>query len=224
MLFDLPAVVSAVKVSLNNVDKKRSNDINIAIGLALDDMSMRLRSKAFLTSYDVTITAALREKELRGDNDDLRSLFALVMGSGANYRVLEHENEQQFLRDHNDPQATAGRPTRFTQLVSSEGFPTVRFNLPLSESENLKVYYYLELSPENISASRSISAITSGALAYFHGVDSASGQAYYNRYRELSALARASDSFTPEVIKPFHISREDKKIKSIQHQLAQRRR
>ena len=224
MLFDLVAVEDSIKISLSSVDRKRGSDITLSIGLALDDMSMRLRSRSYLTNYEETISADAREATLRGDNDDLRAIFAIQMGSGVDQRMLRYVEEQQFLRDHNSATISASQPTIFTVLGSTEGFPTVRFNVPLQTAETLKAYHFLELSPQNISAARSISAVVSLSLGYFYGVGSEGGQAHYARGRELVVLSRSSDSFTPEATIPIKLSREDQTIRREINSLARQRR
>lgn len=224
MQFDLVAVNKAIKISLSSADRKRGDDISISIALALDDMSMRLRSKAYLTNYSQTVSADTRELTLRGENDDLRGIFALQIGSGVDQRMMAYIEEQQFLRDHNSAMVSAGQPTIYTILGSVDGFPTVRFNKALESSETLKTYYYLELSAENISAARSIAAVVSLALGYFHGVDTAAGQTNYMRGKELVTLSRGADSFVPEVTIPLKMSREDQTIRrTINNMMRQRR-
>ena len=224
MLFDLVKVEKSIKISLSATDRKRGADITLSIGLALDDMSMRLRSKSYLTNYSETIAVNDREATLKGNNDDLRAIFALQMGSGVDQRMMTYIEEQQFLRDYNSATVSAGQPTIFTVLGSSEGFPTVRFNLPLQTAETLKVYYFLELSPQNISAARSIAAVVSLSLGYFYGVDTPSGQAHYARGRELVALSRGSDSFLADATIPIRLSREDQLIRREINSLARERR
>lgn len=224
MLFDLEAVQNSMKISMTAIDRRRSDHISLSLGLALDDLSMRLRSAAFLTSYEETVAANAREVTLRGNNDDLRAIFALQIGSGVDQRMMQYIERQQFLRDHNSATASAGQPSFFTILESTDGFPTVRFSLPLQAAETLKTYYYLELSPDNVSASRSIAAIVSLALGYFYGVDSPGGQAHYARGKELTVLSRGSDSFTPDAIIPIRMSRENQSIRRTQNALARQRR
>ncbi len=213
MIFDKASCLSLVKLALSVKDKKRTGDQELAMGGALDDLSLRLRSKSFLTSYDVTVADAARTKELRGDNDDLRGIFALKIGTGSTARVLEYRDPQQFLRTHDASDATAGKPNFFTILTASEGFPTVKFNIPLDGAETMTVYYYLELSPDNVSASRSIAAVTAGTLAYFYGIGEAAGVPYYAQFVQLASLSRASDTFTPETSGVFRLSKEDQAIR-----------
>jgi len=224
MQFDLAATIKAIKVSLTTAQKARGPDINTSISLALDDLSLRLRSKSFMTDYTLTVADAKREVELRGDNDDLRSIFALQIGSGVDQTVLDFVELNQFLRDHNSTTAAAGIPTKFTQTTANEGYPTVRFNKPLDGAQSLKVYYYLELSGENISASRSISAVVQGSLAYFHGLGSPQGQIHYKAFEDLAASSKGADSFVPETLVPIEIPRQDKLIKRTQNALRAQRR
>ncbi len=213
MIFDYESCMDLVKIPLKSSDRRRTAALKLAMGAALDELAMRLRSKSYLSSYEVTVAADAREKTLTGENNDLRQIFALTLGSGANYRVMIYRDPQRFLRDHNDPQASARRPGYWTQLVASGGAPTVRFSAPLSEAETLKVYYFQDMTTENISAARSISVVSQGTLAYFKGVGEPDGINYYKSFHELAALSRAADTFTPEVQTTMPISREDKTIR-----------
>ncbi len=224
MLFDKAIVLEAVKLDMEPKDKRKTAEHELAMGLALDDLSMRLRSQSFITSYTTSVSSDSREVTVRGDNDDLRFIFAITMGTGTDYRVMEFENAQQFLRDHNSPEASAGKPDRFTILESSEGYPTVRFNKPLASTETMKVYYYLDVTPDNISASRSVACVTAGTKAYFYGISSEKGAINYAQFQNLAALSRASDTFTPRGTKEIHLSREDKMIRSTVKSLQRGRR
>ncbi|MCK5612804.1 hypothetical protein KAR91_63615 [Candidatus Pacearchaeota archaeon] len=215
MIFDKASALKMVKVSMSAVDKRRSEDIELSMGVALDEMAMRMRSSAFVLSYTETLAAGERTKTLKGNNLDLRSIFALKLGSGSTQRVLEYRESQQFLRDHDDPSAGAGQPTFWTILVFSEGFPTIKVNVPEKSSETLTVYYYVDMTPDNVGVSRSISAVVSGTLAHFYGIDSEKGVNNYQRFKELTALARASDTASPEAQSILPLSREDKKLRSV---------
>ena len=213
MIFDFVSCMKLVKIPLKTADRRRTAELTLAMGAALDELAMRLRSKSFISSYGITLSAATRETTLTGVNNDLRQIFALTLGAGVHYRVMIYRDPQQFLRDHNDPRASAGYPVYFTQLVASGGAPTVRFSEPLVASETLKVYYFQDMTTDNISAARSISAVSQGTLAYFFGLTEGAGLNYYNSFHELAALSRAADTFLPNAPVEMGLSREDKAIR-----------
>lgn len=215
MIFDKDQCLKLVGGWLTSGDRRRTDHLELSMGAALDELANRLRSKSYLSSYETTVAAAAREKELTGDNDNLRHIFALTLGTGAYYRVLIYREPGQFLRDHNDPEESAGRPNYFTQLEASAGFPTVRFSSPLIASETLKVYYWEDLTPDNLSAARSMTVVASGTAAYFYGPASEQGAGYHAMFRELAALSRAADSFLPNIAVKLGLSQEDKAVRQV---------
>jgi len=215
MIFDKASAIKMVRVSLSSADKRRSEDIELSMGVALDEAAMRMRSAAFVLSYTLTFATGERTKTLTGNNNDLRSIFALKLGGGSTQRVLEYRTPQQFLRDHDDPSAGAGQPTFWTILVSEDGFPVVKVNVPLKTSETLTIYYYVVMTPDNVGVARSISAIVSGTLAHFYGIGTEQGIAHYQRFKELVVLARSSDTHSPEAQNTLPLSREDKTLRGV---------
>lgn len=224
MIFDKTQAVKIVKLPMTNVERTKTGDITLAMGAALDELSMRLRSKSFIRSYETTVSAAARSHDVTGESDDLRSIFALKLGSNEYQRVLEYVRPQKFLRRYDGPDASAGRPNKYTQIVSAEGYPTIKFNLPLEVAEVLKVYYYMDITPDNISASRSIAAVVAGTQAYFWGIRSAKGESYYEAFEKLAALARASDTFISTAPTEFTISEELRSIMAVAHGIRYGRR
>jgi len=212
MLFDKATAIRAIKLPMTSKDQRRNADIELALGAALDELSLMLRSKSFLRSYTSTATADDRDFTARGDNDDLRSIFAVKMGSAADFRVLEYIDPQQFLRDNDSGDATSANPSGFTQVTSSEGYPIIRFNVPPLTAESLTIYYYADFTPDNISMARSISAVVAGAQAYFYGIASDIGAGYHSQFRRLAILSRAADTFMPHAPIQFELSRQDKTI------------
>ena len=215
MIFDKASAIKMVKVSMSAVDKRRSQDIELSMGVALDELAMRMRSEAFVLSYTETFAADARTKTLKGNNLDLRSIFALKLGTGSDQRVLEYRNAQQFLRDHDAPDTATGAPSLWTILVFEDGFPTIKVNVPLAKAETLTVYYYVDMTPDNVGVSRSIAAVVSGTLAHFYGIDSEKGVPNYQRFKELAALAKGSDTASPETQSILPLSREDKTLRAV---------
>lgn len=208
MIFDKTQAIELVKQPMTGIERGKTTQITLAMGAALDELSMRLRSKSFLHSYEETVSANARTFDVRGEADDLRSIFAIKLGSGTSQRVLEWVEEQEFLRDHDDPDEVAGEPNKYTQLVSVEGYPQIKFNKPLDSAETIKVYYYQDMTPDNLSAGRSIAAVVAGTQAYFWGIGSEKGLPYYQSFKALAALSRASDTFIPTAPTEMRISEE----------------
>lgn len=224
MIFDKTQAMKLVKQPMTNVERSKTSQLTLAMGVALDDLSMRLRSKGFMRSYETTISANARTHNITGENNDLRSIFALKLGSDSFQRVLEYVEPQEFLRDYDSPEAATGRPNKYTQLISDGGYPTLRFNKPLVVAEVLKVYYYTDMTPDNISAGRSISAVVTGTQAYFWGIQSVKGAPYYDAFEKLAALARASDTYIPTAPTEMRISQELRTIMNTANTIRQARR
>lgn len=222
-MFDKAAVFQLVDQGLEPGQRRMTTSKELALAACLDELGQRMRSKGFIRSYTATVTANTRSYTVRGDSDDLKSIYALKIGSGDEQRVLEYTDPQQFLRDYDDPNATAGMPSRFTVLVADEGFPVVRFNCPLESAESLLVYYHISLTPDNVGLARSISAAVAGTLAYFFGTTTEAGVGHYQRFRELVKLGREADSFTPDVSTEFRLCKQDRDIRVVTAQLRSKR-
>ncbi len=213
MFFDTTQVLELVKIPLSSADKKKGDELRLAMGAALDELSMRLKSKSYIVSYSQTIAAAARQTTLRGKSDDLRYLFALKMGSGSEGRVLEYKDPDTFLRTYDASNAPAGSPNFFTIIKSEDGYPIVRYNVPLVGAEALVTYYYKDITPDGVSFARSIAAVAAGTQAYFFGLGSEQGDRAYSHFKELAALARSSDSFLAHEPTGVQLSRQDKTIR-----------
>lgn len=223
-LFDKEKALQLMRMGMSPVDRRRVNDHEAALAAALDDLTMRLRSVSYLYSYETTVATGERTATLTGESDDLRSIFAIKMGDGEYQRVLSYVEPQVFLRDHDAPDADAGRPDKYSILQTTErGNFTVKFEYPLETSETLTCYYYRQLTPENLDAARNVNAVVAGALAYFYGVATEAGAAYYSRFRELAALARASDTPVPDHAIQFYLPEQDRQIRKVFKTLQQRR-
>jgi len=223
-MFDKAAVFTIVDQALSPTDRRKTGAKEIALAVCMDEMGQMLRSKGFITSYAETLAINTREATLTGDANDLRAVFALKLGTGNTARVLEYTDLQQFLRDYDDSSADAGLPNRFTVLKSTDGYPTIKFECPLSTSDTLTVYYHIELTPDNMAMSRSISAAAAGTLAWFFGTATESGQIYHQQFRQLVRLARESDTFTPDAPTEFRLPRQDRNIRMVQAGIRSRRK
>jgi hypothetical protein len=223
-MFDKSAVVKLMDGALSPSQRRMTTQKELAMSACMDEFGQRLRSKGFMYSYTVSVDAGSRTVNLTGENDDLKSIYAIKIGEGTYARVLEYTTPQVFLRDYDAPDQTAGRPTRFTQLISVDGFPQIKFDCPLEVSETLKVYYHVELTPDNMAMARSISASVAGSLAYFFGVHTEAGSVYYAQFKELVRLAREADTYLPEAPSQFRIPKTDRIVRSLQAQLRSKRK
>lgn len=223
MIFDKKQVIDGVKLALMPKEKVRSGAMNLALGLCLDDMCMRLKSTSFLEVTTESMTAGDRTITLAGANNDLRYIFSLKLAASTNGLPLERKDQKIFLRDHDDPNAEAGEPTFYTVLTSDYGKPTVKFDRPLQTDDTLTVYYFSDMTPENITKARSVAAAVAGTTAYFFGIKSDRGAPYYDSYRELVMLARASDNFESIAPSGFQMSDADRQIYNVLARIKQRR-
>lgn len=215
MVFDQTSVLDLAKLALTKDDKRRTDDLRLAMSAACDEMVLRLRSHSFIRSYTSNLAINTRSTTLTGEEYDLKYIFALKIGSGDEQQVLIPVDEQQFLRDYDNPSESASLPTHYSILVANDnGYPTIKFNCPLESPEVLTVYYYIDITTENVSAAKSITAITAGTLAYFFGTKSEQGAQYHNEFKEMCALMRGADTFDITKPKEFTLSREDKNIRS----------
>lgn len=222
MYFDYAQVVKLVKLPMTSSERKRGDDIRLAMSAALDELSMRLKSKSFLTSYTVSLAAATKETTLSGNNEDLRYIFALKIGSDENERFMEYVDVNDFLRTYSEGEA-AGFANRWTQIKAAEGYPTVKFERPLLQSETLTVYYWVDITPDNVSSARSMAAIALGTQAYFYGTGTEQGSVYYSRFQDIAALARASDDFTHDPVSVQLLSKDQRLIMNCQRRLQLKR-
>ena len=126
MKFDQTSVLALARLALDKSDKRRTDDLRLAMSAACDDMVLRMRSHSYVRSYTVDLAADDREVTLSGDNYDLKYIFALKIGTGDDQKVLIPEDEQQFLRDYDNPSEEADLPTYYSILEADEsGYPKV---------------------------------------------------------------------------------------------------
>lgn len=228
MLFNKATTIQLIKRSLSTSEKKDTAGIEIALGAAIDDLAKRTRSSRFLRSYDLSVAATLREKEVNGNNEDLAHIFALKLGTGVNQRTLEWVDPQSFLRDLDSPTVSAGLPQKYTILTySSEGWPIVRFDRPLGGTETMKVLYYIEVTGD-APVPMPATVLVQGTLAYFWGTGrqepGRDGFMAYERFKEAARIERASASMNPEAGRRFRLNRDDRAIMGIQQVIRSRRR
>lgn len=224
MIFDKKQVINGVKAALTTKQKARKRDIDLALGLCLDDMCMRLKSTSFLENTTESMVAGDRTVNLMGTNSDLRYIFQLKFVGSSTSVPLDRVDPEFFLKNFDDPNASRGEPTVYTVLSSDMGYPTIKLDKPLQKDDTLTVYYFADMTPDNITKARSVSAAVVGTLAWFHGIGSLEGSSYYQRYEQLVMLARASDSFESNAPTGFTMSRTDKNIYAQIQTIRSRRR
>jgi len=224
MQFDKAQAINLIKLGMTPGEKRRNDDIELAMGAALDDISTRLQSDSFVTSYTVSATANDRDLQLRGGHDDLHSIFAIKMGTGTDQRVLTYVPKMRFLQDHDDPSASSAKPAYYTQISAEEGFPIIRFNTPPESAETLTVYYWSNINAENISSARSITAVALGTKAWFYGIQDERGAVLYHKFEQAVKMAREADSFHGSSTSEFQLSRQDQEIrKQVQSDIMSRK-
>lgn len=191
MIFDKATVIAAVKTRLTSAEKGKDGDIERAMSLCLDEMSMKLRSRGSTLSEPVTVAANTRSVVIDGLNADLRYIYALKYGD----TVLTYYEPVIFMRDYDSSTAQAGTPTYWTQILSSSGYPEVKFDCPTLTSGTLTVYYLPNLTPGTISTMRSAAPVVAGTLAYLWGPETERGLVVYQQFKDLIKSARASDNY-----------------------------
>lgn len=224
MLLDKASVIKGVKLGMASADKAKTQEIELALTLCLDDYTTKYKSKSMLKSYSATITANDRTVTLEGDNSDLKYIFALKYASGtANEVVLEYIDPSLWLEEYDSSQESANIPSKFTQLGSEFGKPTVKFNCPALSSTTMLVYYYPEVTGDDISNARTGAAIVVGTKAYFYGLESVEGARLYEAYKDLIGGARAADEYIADIKSQFKMNQDDRKIYSAAWRLKDRR-
>lgn len=223
-MFDKAAVFTIVDQALDPTNRRKTQAKEVALAVCMDQMGQMLRSRGFIRSYEESLAKDTRTATIRGESYDLRSIFALKLGTGTTARILEYIDPQQFLRDYDNSDEDAGLPTKFTILKAEDGYPEVKFECPLLTADTLTVYYHVELTPDNMAMSRSISAAAAGTLAWFFGIATEPGQVYYMQFKELVRLSREADTFLPEAPLEFRLPRQDRNIRMVQAGIRSRRK
>lgn len=228
--FDAGTAITQAKMALpEQSDRNRTDELGIALSMALADLSARLRSQAYLSIDTDTIAGGNRTHVIKGKFQDAKRIFALKLGDGVNERVLNFIDPQEFLRNYDSPDATAGSPLKYTILNSSSGFAEIKFEAPLEISETLTVYYFTEFTPDNIALVKCTQAVVAGTVAYFCGIATPaiykydpisksnvlkrpSGKGYYDAFEKQAKLSRAADDYTPYAPIQKKLSIQDKNI------------
>ncbi len=223
MIFDKATVIAGIKDQLKPADRSKGKKIDRSLAFALDDYTLKLADSGLLTNYDVDVAADDRSVAIPGENDDLKYLFAVKYGTSDSQIVLTHVDKVQFLRDYDNPNATAADPKFFMLLSNDEGFPVVKFNVPALEATTMTVYYYPDMTAENLGQTRSGVAVMAGAVAYFHGIASDVGVVQYALFEKLAALSKGSDHFLKTVKKKLGLSRFDRNVRAHQATIRNRR-
>jgi len=214
MVFDKTTVIAGVKLALSATDKSRGPDIELAMGLCLDDLSTRLVSKGFLMAYDEPLTLNVRDQVLKGLNEDLKYLFGIKYNYGAEIIWLDYCGVELFLRKYDIADDLQGPPTLWTQLTADGGYPVIKLDRNPADNSFLTVYYYPEYTPDNVQNARSIATITSGTLSYFYGIGTPAGAPYYAAFNAGSTRMRASDDFRSKPTSVIVPSKDDEAIRS----------
>lgn len=225
-----------VKQGMNAIDEKKDQQIELALATCLEDFSLRIKSQGFLTYYETTVSAGVREFNVTGQSIDLKYIFAIQMGTGEYKRVLEYREPQIFLREHDSDTASANKPEIFTVVNSYAGFPVIRFNCPTDAAETLKVYYHTIITKDNLSAAKNVAAIVIGTQAFFYGTATGaeynpktgaqirpSGRVLFEQYKEEAVLAKAADRHMPYNAKEMNLSGDDRMIMKIKKNIMRRR-
>ena len=215
MILDKSIVEQGVKLGMSSTDKARQEDIELAMILCLDDLANKLKSKSHMLNYDVTVSVDDRTKTLTGNNNDLKYIFAIKYGTGTEQVLMTYIDQKKFFVNYDSPSATSGTPSVFTILSSSEGFPIVKFNVPADSATTMTVYYYPDITPDNISFGRSAGMIVVGTKAYFYGIETDRGNNLYQQYKELVMGSRAGDHFMDRPGRRFEMSQADQDIRTV---------
>lgn len=218
MFFDKSVVFEAVKDKLTGKEKSDLRAVELALILALDDLSLRLKSDSMLTSSTVSVSSGDKTFTFSGASGavDLESIFAITISSGTTKQVVQFIDQKAYLRDYETQTITAGVPEYFSIFASSFGSPTIKFERELNADATVTVYYFQELTPDTLSFSKSITPFVMGTLAYFYGAGTEQSAAYMQRFEKLIVHMRADDKFVTEPETDVELNSFDKSIKSLQ--------
>lgn len=208
-----------VKDWLTPEQRSATARINRAFASALDEMSLSLKPKSLLRSHTQTVAANTRSVTLSGENDDLRSIFAVKYGDNENQVVLTFVDPSKFLRNYDNPAVQADTPAYFTFLASVEGKPSLKFNCPTVISASLVVYYNPEMTPEMTAELTSVSTLANGTASYFFGAHTQEGQVYDAKFRNSLTKLLGDNTFLAPPDKRFGVSERDLRVKAVQWSL-----
>ena len=221
MMFDKTTIIDGAKVGIRAVkkgDENRTDDIALALQLCLDDFSNRLKSEGFLTEDTQSVAVNDRSVALTGSYSDLKYLFVLKYEN----TFLDYVGQEEFLRQYDDSDVTAGTPAYFTVLSADDGVPTIKLDKPIAVAGTLTFYYFPEITEGNISQLRSASALVNGTISYFYNGTEV-GNAMYGRFVVGVAQMRAADKFLARPSRRIMPSTFDRGVRDIQGDLRARR-
>lgn len=211
-------------MSLIPADRKKNDQIGLALSAATEDMAMRLYGAGIVAYTTEDVTAGSRTVDLRGENDDLRHILFLNITTNTSTYLIEYKSRTYFLERLNDPDTPAGVPQFYTVLTDdSDGYPTIKFNRPTNEDYTLEVYYFPEGSPENISRFKNPICLIHGTVAYFYGVETKGGAAAYANFEKLVGIARAADKYPAHRSQKFTPSRAEEQFRDARNSFRRRR-
>jgi len=210
-------IISQVKAILSDRDTKLARDdsrINRAFSFAVGDLSDRMMETERLDVQTITIAANTREQEITGVDSDIDDIFYLLYGTGSDQTVLEYVDLSLFLKQHNDPSASAGTPTKFTWTgQTDDGYPNIKFDCPTSSSDSLEVWYFMEPSEDAVRYSKA-PVLVNFTLAHFFGTGSADGLKYYTMGLNGIKAAKAKTKRIVNQEMKFQTSIEDRNIRT----------
>jgi hypothetical protein len=212
-MIDKTSIIESVKRNLSPTDRANTAGIDIAFANCLDDLSLELAGEGFLLSYDTPIAENLRKFTLRGENDDLMTIFSLKFTDAV--MPLSEIGRERFLNEADDPSQLPDTPTMYAILGAEDGFPIVRFNCPCSPAKTLTVYYFAGMTTDNVTQLRFGSVVVDGTTARFKGVDTPEGQAAYARFQNGVRKMRGADYFKTKPTKRFRATQDDINIEQI---------
>jgi hypothetical protein len=216
-------VIKLASLSLDAAAKKRQADLELALNGALDELSASLSAAGLLNSYDVALAANTRTTTLVGETNDLRYIHYIKINTTDHVRLLEYKELDYFLHTYDDPAAVADYANHYTITGATDGFPTIKLSCPLLVGETLTVYYFPDLSLNNISLVKSTSILANGTLAYFFGVGSQEGWGYYRTFTNSISKLIGAQRFRQPNPKELRLSAEDRAIRATVKSIARER-
>ncbi len=222
--FSRVSIIKAAKMSLIPADRKKNDEISLALSSAVEDMAMRLYGAGIVAYTTEEMAAGTRTVDLRGENDDLDHILFLNITTNTSSPLIDYKSRTYFLRKLNAPNTPAGIPEFYTVLTDDDdGYPTIKFNCPTSEAYTLEIYYFPEGSPENISRFKNPICLIHGTVAYFYGAETERGAAAYANFEKLVGIARAADKYPAHRTQKFAPSRAEEQFRDARNSFRRRR-
>lgn len=210
-------------MALDSSERKKKGEIDLALSSAIDDMALRLKSDSFMDSYTDSVASGERELTVKGESDDLITIYIIKIATGSDQIVLESKDKGDFLKNHDVADATSGKPTMYSVVKAEDGFPVIRFDKPTDQAYSLLIYYSKEMTTGNISNFRFMTPFIDGTLAYFLGVGSTRGRIYYANFEKKVALMKGSDDFEKGKTSKFAEDNFVKEVRSTQREIMRKR-